>query len=380
MGQGKFEKKPASRNDSRSIDEKKKPVSRKDSQSIDEKKKPKGKKRNTGRVLLWILIVLLSILLVLMIFAAVAANYVLGRINRYDDIPNETTPTESVAEEIFETDETVEGQQTMDPNDVQWGQVETVDKEHIINILLIGQDARPGEGRARSDSMILVSLDKESGSIQMTSFMRDLYVQIPGYQDNRMNAAFAMGGPELLDETILHNFGVQVDGNVEVDFEAFTEVIDILGGVDLEISREEANYMVNNGVSASAGMNHFDGEEALTFARMRKVSGGDYTRTERQRRLLSACMESVKEIGITEAITLINKVLPYVTTDLTDAQIIEYATAGLNALTSGGEITSTRIPEDDAHYAATIRGMSVLVPDLKMCQEDLLAFASDGEE
>ena len=89
-------------------------------------------------------------------------------------------------------------------------------------------------------------------------------------------------------------------------------------------------------------------------------------------------MDGLGDIGVTEMLALINEVLPYVTTDLTDAKIIEYATAGLNALSKSGEIKSTRIPQDDAHYPATIRGMSVLVPDLKMCQEDLMAFT--GEE
>lgn len=350
MGQGKFSKKTEGH--------------------IDQPKK----KTSLNTILLRALVVLLSLILVLLIVAALALNYFFGRISRYDE--KETQPTDTV-EEFFETDETVEGQETVDPNSVEWDNVEVVKKE-IINILLIGQDARPGETRARSDSMILVSLDEESGRIQLTSFMRDLYVQIPGYQDNRINAAFALGGPTLLDDTIKENFGVEVDGNVEVNFDAFVEIIDILGGVDIEVTSAEASYMRQNGTNAKEGVNHFDGEEALAFARVRSLSGGDYARTERQRRLIEAVLDGLGDIGVTDMLALINKVLPYVTTDLTDAEIIEYATAGLNALAKSGEIKSTRIPQDDAHYPATIRGMSVLVPDLKMCQEDLMAFT--GEE
>lgn len=349
MGQGKFSKKAEGRT-----------------------AQPK-KKTSFNTILLRILMVLLSLILVLLIVAALALNYFFGRISRYDE--QETQPTETI-EEFFETDETVEGQETVDPDSVEWEKVEVVEKE-IINILLIGQDARPGETRARSDSMILVSLDEETGKIQLTSFMRDLYVQIPGYQDNRINSAFALGGPDLLDNTIKENFGVEVDGNVEVNFEAFVEIIDILGGVDIEVTSAEANYMRQNGVSAKEGMNHFSGSAALAFARVRSLSGGDYARTERQRRLIQAVLNGLSDIGVTEMLTLVNKVLPYVTTDLTDAQIIEYATAGLNALAKSGEVKSTRIPQDDAHYPATIRGMSVLVPDLKMCQEDLMAFTGE---
>jgi len=343
------------------------------------KSRRKSTQNKTNRILLRILIVVLSLLLVLMVVTAVAVSYVLGKIGRYDRLSAEETGTTI---DIYETDPTVEGQETMetvDPNSVVWGDVDTINGEHIVNILLIGQDARPGEGRARSDSMIMVSLNKKTNSIQLTSFMRDMYVQIPGYYDNRINVAFAVGGPEKLNETLEKNFGVLIDGNVEVNFEDFAAVIDVLGGVDVEIDSEEAEYMRGRGYSASSGMNHFDGEAALTFARMRYVSGSDYSRTERQRRLITSVINSLKDSSMADLLNLINDVLPLVTTDLTDAQIISYATTGLAALANGGEIQSARIPADDAHYTAMINGMSVLVPDLEMCQEDLREFIY-GEE
>ena len=367
MGRGKFEKKPEPKTSG---------YSKKYADN-------KGGSR-TNRILLRVLIVVLAILLVLMITVAVAMEFVLGKIGRYDDQPEATGNTQPVVES-FETDPTVEGgetYETVDPDAVVWETVDTLaNEEHIINILLIGQDARPGESRARSDTMILVSLNEDTNEIKMVSFMRDMYVQIPGYQDNRINSAYALGGEELLNETLNVNFGVQIDGNVSVNFEAFEDVIDVLGGVDIEIDSEEAGYMRNViGVSASTGMNHFDGEDALAFARMRYVSGGDYTRTERQRRVIAAVMESLKGAGLTELIGLVNDVLPHVTTDLSNADIINYATKGLAALSAGGEMSSTRIPADDAHYNASIRGMSVLVPDLAMCQEDLKEFFYTTEE
>ena len=348
MARGKFEKKPEPKF-----------------------KKPASGGSKTNKILLRVMIVLLSVLLVLLIVAAVAMNYVFGKIGRYDkeDEATQTTASDFVE---FETDPTEEGQESLDPSEVTWETVEKIEKsEEIINILLIGQDARPGEGRARSDSMILVSLNEKNNTIQMVSFMRDLYVQIPGYLDNRINAAFAMGGPELLNATLATNFGVEVDGNVEVNFEAFTAIIDILGGVDIELDWEETGYMNQNGCSVSQGVNHLNGEEALTYARMRKVSGGDYGRTERQRKVIQAIMVSLKNAKVTDLLNLVNQVLPYVTTDLTDAEIISYATKGLTALGTGAQISSNRIPADDAHYGTFINGMSVLVPDLQMCQEDL---------
>ena len=91
----------------------------------------------------------------------------------------------------------------------------------IVNLLLIGQDRREGQDRQRADSMIMVTLNKKTKQISMTSFMRDLYVQIPGYSDNRINATYAFGGMDLLDSTLNTNFGVEIAGNVEVDFGEF---------------------------------------------------------------------------------------------------------------------------------------------------------------
>lgn len=338
-------------------------------------KKPERKKRksSTSQVLLRILIVILSVLLVLMIVAAVAMNFVLGKIGRYDS-QQQTEPYQGDHSEFFETDSTVEGQETMetvDPNAVVWGDVDTLDGENVINILLVGNDARPGETRARSDTMILVSLNKKTNDIVLTSFMRDMYVRIPGYYDNRINVAFALGGPELLCETLKSNFGVEVNGTMEVNFDAFTDVIDAIGGVDVEMTSSEASYMRGQGYSASEGVTHLNGEAALTFARVRSLAGSDYNRTDRQRRVIAAVIQSMKGASVTELLDLINTVLPMVTTDLSDSQIISYATTGLTALSGGAEITSARIPADDAHYPAMISGMSVLVPDLQMCQEDL---------
>lgn len=341
----------------------------------------KKKINKTNKILLRVLIVVLSILLVLMIVAAVAMNYVLGKIGRYDEA-QQTEVYSGDHSEFFETDPTVEGQESMetvDPNSVVWDDVDTLNGEHIINILLIGNDARPGESRARSDTMILVSLNKKTNAIQLTSFMRDMYVRIPGYYDNRINVAFALGGPELLCETLKTNFGVEVDGTVEVNFDAFSDVIDAIGGVDVEMTASEASYMRGRGFSASEGISHLDGEAALTFARVRSLAGSDYNRTERQRRVIAAVINSLSDSSMAELLGLINTVLPMVTTDISDADIISYATTGLAALSNGGEIASSRIPADDAHYSAMISGMAVLVPDLKMCQEDLQEFIY-GEE
>ena len=338
----------------------------------------KKKKKKSGCLIA--LIVVLVIVLALLIAAALGLNYVFGRLGRFEN-PVQEGETISMIPEETETDpaENVEGLQSVDASDVVF---ETVDvlEGNVVNIMLIGQDRRPGEERARSDSMILVTLNKEKGTIQLTSFMRDLYVQIPGYMDTRLNAAYRYGGTDLMNETFRVNFGLEIDGNVMVDFDEFTEIIEILGGVTLEISSAEAKYMNNrssSGKTFKAGSNYFTAEEALTFTRMRYAAGGDYGRTDRQRRVIMAIAYSLRDADLVTIFSLIDQVLPHIVTNLTDAQIIEYATTGLGILANGGQIDTFRIPQDDAHYNANIRGMAVLVPNLEMCREDLKEFIYD---
>ena len=333
------------------------------------------KKKKSGCLIA--LIVALTLVLVLLIAAALGLNYIFGRLGRFENpVPGETI---TMIPEETETDpqENVEGLESVDASDVVFETVDVLEGD-VVNIMLIGQDRRPGEERARSDSMILVSLNKSKGTIQLTSFMRDLYVQVPGYLDTRLNAAYRYGGTDLMNETFKVNFGLEIDGNVMVDFDEFTEIIEIVGGVTLDISSAEAKYMNNASDNHfSAGENYFNAEDALTFTRMRYAAGGDYGRTDRQRRVIMAIAYSLRDADLMTIFNLIDQVLPHIVTNLSDAQIIEYATAGLTILANGGEIQTFRIPQDDAHYNANIRGMAVLVPNLEMCREDLQEFIYD---
>ena len=341
-------------------------------------KQPDGQKKKRSGCLI-ALIVALVIVLVLLIAAALGLNYVFGRLGKFEN----PTPGETVQmlPDETETDplENVEGLETVNASDVTFETVDVLEGD-MINIMLIGQDRRPGEERARSDSMILVTLNKEKNTIQLTSFMRDLYVQIPGYIDTRLNAAYRYGGTDLMNETFKVNFGLEIDGNVMVDFDEFTEIIEILGGINIYMDSNEAHYM-NKWVDGSfkKGMNYLDADQALAFVRMRYLSGGDYGRTDRQRRVIMAIANSFRDADLITIFNVIDQVLPHIVTNLSDAQIIEYATTGLGILGNGGEMQTLRIPQDDAHYNANIRGMAVLVPNLEMCREDLKEFIYDNE-
>ena len=247
------------------------------------------------------------------------------------------------------------------PEDVTWNgdMFEAINNDGLLNILLIGQDRRPDEGRQRSDCMILCSLNPETKELSMISFLRDLYVQIPGHSDNRLNAAYVYGGFDLIKETFEYNFGVTVDGCLEVDFDSFEQIVDILGGVEIELTSAEAEIV---GSGATEGLCHLNGAQALTYTRIRKIDS-DFQRTARQRTLLNAVFSKMKGCSLTELMTLVSEILPLMTTDMTDEELMSFA---LNLASSLSElkIENYGVPSNGNYQNAMINGMAVLVPDL----------------
>lgn len=242
----------------------------------------------------------------------------------------------------------------------------------IINILLIGQDHREGEEGARSDSMILCTFNKQTKKLTMTSFLRDLYVEIPGYHSNRINAAYSAGGMQLLEKTLQHNFGLVIDGAVEVDFTQFSDIIDLLGGVEIELRQDEANVInQETGSNLSEGTHKLNGVQALAYSRIRKLdSDGDFSRTSRQRKVITALLNSYRNIGIGDLVPMLTQLLPMITTDLNHGQILMCALEVLPHL-SGMEISSQHIPAAGTYTDQTIDGMSVLVADMESARSAL---------
>ena len=238
-------------------------------------------------------------------------------------------------------------------------------KSGIINILLIGQDQRPGEEDGRSDSMILCSFRPRDKTLTLTSFLRDLYVDIPGHGKNRINAAYRFGGMELLDETLLKNFGIHVDGNVEVNFEQFAAIVDTLGGISVELRGDEAAELNRiTGSSLSKGPAVLSGQQALHYARIRKLDAdGDFSRTLRQRKILTAILNQVKSSSPEELSALAGKILPSLHTDLSAFEMVKFGGKILPML-KGLSLTSQQIPAQGTYQGQMINGMAVLVPDL----------------
>lgn len=334
------------------------------------------KKRNSGkRTALIILCTVLALILTAMLSVTVAAHSLMSKMNRVDGDDMETISQQELQEYLEAEKDS--GGETGGPNisdsDINWGDGAATllgDSDDVINILLIGQDRRAGEERARSDSMILCTIHKNSKQIILTSFMRDLYVQIPGYGNNRINASYAWGGMELLNETLEKNFGIYIDGNVEVDFAQFADIVDLLGGVPMELREDEARYInVDTQSSLSGGMQILNGKQALSYARIRSLDAdADFSRTNRQRKVLSALFSQVKGAGLVKLLGLLDDVLPMVTTDMGNGEILGYATKVFPVL-SGASISSQRIPADGAYYGAMIDGMSVLVADMDQTRQ-----------
>ncbi len=305
------------------------------------------------------IIIVLIVILLLLSAAIGIVIHTLNKMNRVE--PEDVTPIDR-QEEYFDPD--TEDPDTMNPDEISSEGIRIVSSPYVKNILLIGQDRRPGEGRARSDTMIIVSLNTKTGVISLVSLMRDLYVPIPDYSPNRLNAAYAFGGMELLDETIKQDFGLIIDGNLEVDFERFVNIMALIDPLEIDLKSYEVDYLNSHfGWGLHEGINNLSAEQLLQYARIRKVGNADYERTERQRRVVGAAINKLKGESLTTIYSLVDKAMPSLSTDMSNTQILELATAMLSKKpVIGGNY---RIPFGYTFTNEIIRGMMVLVPDLQ---------------
>lgn len=328
-----------------------------------------SRRRNSlKRAALSFLCIVLAVVLTAMLSVTLYFQYLLRQINYVEHDETPTLSQEQLNEYLAEENDADANAPSMDAGDVEF-------KEHttqiggkgsgLVNILLIGQDRRPGESRARSDTMILCTFNKHTKTLTMTSFLRDLYVEIPGYQHNRINAAYAAGGMSLLNETLKENFGIHIDGNIEVDFNQFAQIVDLLGGVTMELRQDEADVINRDAPgTVSAGTQLLTGQQALAYARIRSLDAdGDFSRTNRQRKVISALLDAYKNASLSTILSLLDDILPMITTDMNDVKIIAYATE-LFPMLSGADIVSQRIPADGSYSGKMINGMSVLVADM----------------
>ena len=261
---------------------------------------------------------------------------------------------------------------------------EALTSDGVTNILLIGNDSRLGGEDGRSDAMILVSISKNTGKILMTSILRDVYVEIPGYGSNRLNAAYAFGGAELLMETIEKNFDIPVHRYVLVNFEAFANVVDAVGGVDLELTADEimwVNAYLNEFneltgkefgfdyiFQTEGGVVHLNGPQALAYSRIRYI-GNDFGRTERQRKVMEQIAKKLPSYVVKDFDGFINALCPNLTTNLTIKEC--YSLVLRAPFMIGYEQMSAGLPLDGTWWNETIDSMAVLGMDFDANREYL---------
>ena len=255
-------------------------------------------------------------------------------------------------------------------------------EEGVTNILLIGNDSRVNGEDGRSDAMILVSISNQTKTIYLTSLLRDIYVEIPGHESNRLNAAYAFGGPELLLETIKQNLDIEVNRYVQVNFQAFANLIDAVGGVDLELTNDEVqlvnaylneyNMLENRPIDTdylptdASGLLHLNGPQALAYSRNRYI-GSDFGRTERQRKILEAVFHQLPSSMLTNSGDLIDGILPNLTTNISKSECYALSLDATKLLTY--ELVQASIPIAGSYQSATIRKMSVLQVDFEKNKE-----------
>lgn len=241
-----------------------------------------------------------------------------------------------------------------------------------IHFLLIGQDRREEQAGARSDAMILCSFHKDSRTIIMTSILRDLYVPIPGYGSNRINASYAWGGMKLLKQTLQENLGLEISGCLEVDFSQFADIIDSLNGVTIHLRQDEATHINRKvGGALTEGPQRLNGQQALAYSRIRTLDpDGDISRTARQRKVISALLEAYQGAALTDILSMLQSAADVVTTDLSTGRILRYGME-LFPMLSGARIISQRIPADGDFRYSTIDGMSVVTADMETVRQKL---------
>ena len=318
--------------------------------------KYEAKSNNRKNKLVVALCIILAVLLVLAVGAYIWMDSLLDGIGRFDDqLPdNEGSLPTSV----------------LDPTDTTplYEQADAIPTgKNVINVLLVGQDQREGQGRMHSDSMILCTLNKTTKTLTMTSFMRDMWVYIPEHYNERINVPYMVGGFDLLNATLDYNFGVHGDYNVEVDFAGFTSAIDTIGGVEIELTAAEARYLNRRGNwdfeeneywDLVEGTNLLNGSQAFAYSRIRDI-GDDFERTNRQRTVLTKLVEKAKTLSVAQLYDLVKTLIPNFTTDMSNPQIIGLMLEAVPML-SDIKIVSQRIPMDGQFSFANKGGASVI--------------------
>lgn len=315
---------------------------------------------------------------------------ILGFVPEYETtVPAETSPIEETVPATTEAPET-------EPKELDYGEM-----GKIINVMLVGQQSRKGSSSKLADTMILCTINRETNTLTMTSFLRDTYVQLPNYKGRvcgmqRMNVCYNLGwnwggdlgGMEMLNMLVMNNFGVEVDYNIEIDFTSMKNIVDKLGGITMTLTEDEAKFINGfkqyHGEPVSAGEIVLNGEQALTYARIRKANAADndMNRTLRQRNLITQIIKQCTDMSLKELNDLVREVVPMVLTDMSEEEILELAKIGIGMLRNL-KIESNQCPAEGTYGGKIVQiygvDSGVLVPNLVKNKTIMMAIAEEGK-
>jgi len=241
-----------------------------------------------------------------------------------------------------------------------------------VNILLLGGDSR-GLGPSevpRSDAMLIVSVDPVTKKASLLSVLRDTWAEIPGHGMSRINAALALGGPELAMRTVSELTGLEMHYYVYADFEGFIKLVDAIGGVEFYVEKNmyHVDEIPEYSIDLKEGLQLLDGRKALQYVRFRHDVLSDYTRTERQRNFLKALAEKLQSPAtLVKLPKILDEVEPYIETNLTLFRILQLGALGLSVDLK--ETLSLQIPPRELLREETVQGAEVITVNRDRLQE-----------
>ena len=350
---------------------------------FEQEKQPK--KKRGGKIVLIILAVILVIVGCAAAAGAVYYNRMMNKMNIielpedtyvYTEETQLTEATEAVAAAETEMqDETTEATTVVT-------EPPKATAEDIINILVVGQSSRAGEESRMADTTMVVSVNTFDGTVTVFSVLRDSYVKLPDYKGHvcgraKFTVCYGLGyqwggiagAMEMTNICMRDNFGVEVDHNIEIDFESFTRVVDLLGGIEIELTEAEAKYLNNDDLyvryDVQPGKQYLDGMAALSYARMRKAEGdadSDIKRSARQRLVIEKLFEKIRGLSVTELQSVADTLLPEITTTMTPGDVVSIMTRILPVL-KDVKIVGATIPYDKTGWGEIIDIYEDGIPD-----------------
>lgn len=371
--------------------------------NMNDKRKPKKKKKKLN-IFIKVLIVLLVIILaggsflvftrpgrkIMSNLAVEWAYWRMGKNAKTDDKPAKNASGSAVETKKEEEEGLKVGEITenIDPSKMSATFRNALHEDGVYNILLVGVEAIGNNSVAsgRTDSIMIATINTKQKTLGLTSIMRDSYVTIPGYYDTKINAAFGHGGINLLYETIAYNYNLRLDGSAIVSFKTFQKIIDELGGIDIEITPAEAQYLnTTNYVSKKSnrtlkpGMNHMNGNQALGYARVRyratlDGSVDDFGRTSRHRRVMAAIFKEVKKSNPITLVKLLDTVFSQVQTDIKKSNASSYLAEVMELSIDGVPLDNLRLPIDGSYQGVKINRQAVVTFDSAMNKDALANF------